>query len=171
MIPREQLCAIGAFLKPHGVKGELNAVFDGGGAVLDGLRCIFIEIEGLMVPFFLVSHRSRGSHAELVILADVGSEQQARPFVGKEIYALRSEVPEDSDGFYLSDLEGFAVVADGTPIGRVSGFDDSTANVLMFVDDAGGRRRILPVADEFFEAVDADTQTIYLTLPEGILEL
>lgn len=179
MIARSELSRIGAFLKPHGVKGELNAVVDGGGDVLDRLRCIFVEIEGLMVPFFIAGHRSRGSQAELISLDDVDSEPKARQFAGKDIYALREEAAagdDDADtdageGFYLDDLEGFAVVADGEPIGRVAGFDDSTANVLMFVDDADGRRRILPVADEFFDSVDPETKTIYLTLPEGILDL
>lgn len=189
MIARHQLTAIGAFLKPHGVKGELNAVLDCDSEALDSLRCLFIEIEGLIVPFFIASHRSRGSHAELITLADIDSEPKAKPFAGKEIFALSSELSEnsvfsegsedsegsegseDSEGFYLSDLEGYAVVADGTPIGEVTGFDDSTANVLMFVEDADGRRRAIPVADEFFETVDPDTKTIHLTLPQGILEL
>lgn len=176
MIARSELCRIGVFLKTHGVKGELNAVVDVPDSVLESLRCIFVEIEGLMVPFFIGTLRPRGPHSELIGLDGVDSEPEAREFAGKEIYALANEVgtgddDDDADGFYLSDLEGFTAVADGRQIGKVTDFDDSTANVLMYVEDLDGSRTAIPVADEFFSNVDAENKIIYLTLPEGLLDI
>ena len=76
-----------------------------------------------------------------------------------------------NQGFYLSDLCGYSVTADGIQIGVVDDFDDTTANVLMNVRDSSGVIRSIPVADEFFDQIDPDTRTIQLSLPGGLLEL
>ena len=178
MIARSLLVPIGTFLKTHGIKGELNATLETEGIDLSTLRCILIERDGLMVPFFVASQRRRGSQGVLVILDGIKNQQAAAAFAGKTIYAIGAELPQNdgeddgyNQGFYLSDLCGYSVTADGIQIGVVDDFDDTTANVLMNVRDSSGVIRSIPVADEFFYQIDPDTRTIQLSLPGGLLEL
>lgn len=176
MIPRADLTPIGRFIKPHGIKGELSAAIEYDGVEPADLRCVFVYVDGLAVPFFIESARWRGTQGVLLTLEGVADENQARFFAGREIFAQNSELPEDDgdddeDGMYLSDLEGYTVISDGTALGTVAGFDDSTANVLLMVDTPGGNRLLIPAADEFFISIDPESKTIEMSLPAGLTDL
>ena len=75
------------------------------------------------------------------------------------------------DGFYAADMEGFEVVADGNPLGKIIGIDDTTANYLFIIETPSGNRHLIPVADEFVTGVDMDGRRVTMELPEGILGL
>ena len=60
MITPDILTSIGTFFKPHGIKGEISATLD---YDIDPseLRCIVLEIDGIIVPFFVDSRRPKGA--------------------------------------------------------------------------------------------------------------
>lgn len=51
MITSDEIIEIGAFVKPHGVKGEISAQIDYE-IDLQELKCLIIDIDGIFVPFF-----------------------------------------------------------------------------------------------------------------------
>lgn len=64
---------------------------------------------------------------------------------------------------------------DGTPpagqfAGRVADYYDSEANPL-FELEIGGRRVLVPAAEEFIAHIDFEARTMHLVLPEGLLTL
>ena len=64
---------------------------------------------------------------------------------------------------------------DGTPpagqfAGRVADYYDSEANPL-FELEIGGRRVLVPAAEEFIAHIDFEGRTMKLVLPEGLLDL
>ena len=77
---------------------------------------------------------------------------------------------DDADGFYLEDLVGFDIVSGEETIGRIDGFDDSTDN-LLFTVDRDGAEILIPASADFIDEVDTDNNKIYMTLPEGLLNL
>lgn len=175
MIAARELCAVGSVVKTHGIHGELNVILEDPDVDLEGAPCVFFDMDGLKVPFFVNSCRSRGPESVLLTLDGVDGDSSAARFAGKTLYVRRQDLPEedrdDSEGFYLEDLTGFAVVGDGRRIGVVEDFDDSTANVLMLVRDPFGKLLHIPAADEFFLGVDPDAKTITMNLPEGLLDI
>lgn len=175
MISADQLTDIGNFVKPHGINGELSAVIDSG-IDIDALRCIILDIDGIFVPFFISSHRSRGAEAMLLTIDGITNEIQAKPLSGKTIYTLTDELPEEyfeenEDGFYASDFIGWTVVENGESIGEITGIDDSTENVLFIVESPGNKTIYIPVADEFIDAIDTENHIIDMSLPTGICDL
>jgi len=62
MIRRDELTPIGTIYKPHGINGEVTATFEQG-VDPESLRCIVLDRDGIFVPFFINSIRSRGSQA------------------------------------------------------------------------------------------------------------
>lgn len=176
MIAADSLTDIGHFVKTHGVRGELVAVIDYDADMLAGLPCIFVDCDGLKVPFFIVGVRRRGSESVLVSVDGVETETAAARFDGKTIYAKTDALPEDDvpgddDGFYMSDIIGYTVVADGGVIGVVEDFDDSTANVLLLVRRADGSLAHIPAADKFFVSVSPESRSLEMSLPAGLLQL
>lgn len=172
MILLEQLTQIGSFYKPHGIKGEISAGFDYD-IDPDSLRCVIIEVDGIFVPFFIESWRTRGPGRFLVKLEGIDDESQASTLAKKSLYAISDEldIEDDSDGIYLSDLIGFDFYEGEIKVGVVKDVDDSTENILIIVEDANGKPVYIPYAEDWIENVDIEGKTIEMTLPEGIIDL
>lgn len=177
MIRDNEIAPIGATLKPHGINGELSATIDCD-VDIDGLSCVIFDIDGIFVPFFIKSYRSRGAEAVLLTIDGIGSEIEAAGLANHEIYALKSDLPDETDttdneGIYLSDLIGFNVtMSDGErTVGVIEDFDDTTENTLIKVIDANDKAYLLPFAEELIAGIDMAGKSINLDLPEGLLEL
>lgn len=179
MIPRSSLSSVGTFVKPHGIHGELSADTDLAPEQIRALTCVFVYIDGLAVPMFIEAVRPRGHGALLLTIDGIDDERKAKTLAGKEIFVLDSELPEDDAdddaAFYLEDLQGYTVTdrVDGNDIavGTVTGYDDSTANVLLEVTDAAGRTLHIPVADELVLDIDDHHRIITMNLPSGLTDL
>ncbi len=172
MIRAEQLTAIGKVFKPHGIKGELNVMLDYG-VEPDELRCLILEIDGIFVPFFIESSRSRGSESWLIKMEGIDNETQAAALVNHEVYGLTDEldIDTDDDGVHLHDLVGFKLFDGDTAIGVIRRIDDSTENILMSVETGDGRAVLVPFAEDFISGLDPKAKIIEMNLPEGIMDL
>lgn len=174
MIPDDQLIEIGRFGKSHGVKGELSAIISDSDIDPAELPCVFVELDGLMVPFFIASTRTKGAESVLLTFEGIDTQVKAARFTNKAIYVRASDLPDnedDDEGFYLDDLIGYSVVSDGSRIGEITDFDDSTDNYLFLVRTQSGNEMLVPANPELIEEVDSQSQTIYMNLPSGLTEL
>ncbi len=174
MISADNLTEIGKVIKTHGIHGELNIEAD---VDPEALKCLIFDMDGIFVPFFAESCRSRGSQSWLVTLDGCENDAQAAKFVGKTIYAEDSELDfldddDDDDRFYIENFIGYTIIdSDGATIGRVEDIDDSTANVLFVVLRQDDSVIYIPVAEEFFVDIDNDNQRLTLDLPQGLIDL
>ncbi|MDE6048682.1 MAG: ribosome maturation factor RimM [Paramuribaculum sp.] len=172
MIKPSEITEIGTFLKPHGIKGEIAAEIDLDAEEVTALSCIICEIDGIFVPFFIDSVRSKGRDTVLLTIDGVTDEKQAAAFTGKNIYAKADEVAsdDDEDGLYVTDMEGFTILtAEGDEVGIIDRIDDTTANILFIVSTPSGDTVYIPAAEEFIQALDPDKKTIVMDLPEGLI--
>lgn len=174
MIPTDELVEIGRFGKPHGIKGELSAIIPDTDIEPAELKCVFVESDGLMVPFFIVSQRTKGAESVLLIFEGIDTQEKAALFTNKAIYARPCDLPEneeDTDGFYLDDLIGYTIMADGSEIGTVEDFDDSTDNYLFIVATDEGKSILIPANPDLIESIDPETHTLSMNLPAGLINL
>lgn len=188
MITAESLKAVGKFLKPHGINGEINLARDFDDIDFEDFSCIIVDIDGIFVPFFLESVRPKGADTDLVAIDGIVDELHAARLTNRVVYVLRSELSElreaqreesaedyeagDAEGFFADDLIGYeAIGEDGNPIGRITGIDDSTANYLFEISTLEGKKLLIPIADEFISGIDNEARRLELSLPEGLLEM
>lgn len=181
MIQSSDIEAVGKFLKPHGVNGEITVLRDFEGLDFSELSCIIVDIDGIFVPFFINGVRPKGAETDLLTIDGISDEVQAAGLTNKTVYALAEELPEeerDGEGFYASDLVGYHVFLTGssadtdkTELGKVVGLEDSTANFLLIVETPAGKTLLIPVAEEYIGAIDSDRKTIEMELPAGLLEM
>lgn len=178
MIKLSEIAEAGHFNKAHGIKGEMSATLDLD-LDLDEIKCIIIPIEGIFVPFFVKSWRPRTADTCLLSLEGIDNEVRAQEFNNMPFYILRSDIPEDDEdeyddeeGFYASDLIGYKVhdlnLGD---IGMISGINDATENVLFLITTPAGEEIFVPVADEYIESIDHDSEVITTHLPTGLIDL
>lgn len=172
MILPEELTVIGEIIKTHGINGELSATMDSE-VDPDELRCIVLTMDGIPVPFFIESWRTRGAESILLTLEGIESDSEASLLTGKEIFAFKKDLPENEngDGFFAGDLIGWTLEANGSEIGTIENFDDSTINLLLIVRDKSEKNILIPLAEEFIEGLDFEKKIISMDLPEGLLTL
>ena len=172
MIRESDLRQVGKLLKPHGICGEITALLTDD-VDLRQLSCIMLRLDGIFVPFFLRAVRPKSSETDLLSLDGVNDEAQAARLCPNDFFALADELPEadDSEGLYAADMVGFTVVANGTVLGKIIDIDDTTDNYLFIIEKTGGERCLIPVADEFIAGLNADTRTLEVDLPQGLLDL
>ena len=75
--------------------------------------------------------------------------------------------PSEDDEYTWRHFTGWQVVdAVAGAIGEIEHVEDSTANTIFFVGD-----KLIPATEDFIERIDAKERTIYMILPEGLLDL
>ena len=168
MIKPEEVYKIGRLGKAHGVKGEVSFQFDDD--IFDRVDSdyLILEVDGILVPFFIEEYRFRSDTVALVKFEDVDTQQRAQELTGCDVYFPRS-LADDDETPSLSMLIGFDVVGvtTGTTVGRIAAIDDSTANLLFELEDG----RLIPAAEELITNIDTKNKVIKMTIPEGLLDL
>lgn len=174
MITSDQITAIGKFNKPHGINGEVSATIQAPIAVLDGCSCIICDIDGIFVPFFINSIRSKSHENVLLTIDGIENENDAAMIVNKDIYVLHSEyshIVADEDELPVDFFTGFDVTINGVHRGEIIDIDDNTANVLFVIDMNDSSQKLIPAVEEFITDIDIDNKHIELEVPDDLLLL
>ncbi len=161
--------------KTHGVKGEINFLFDDDVWDATDSDYLLLTIEGILVPFFFEEYRFASDDRALVKFEGIDSQEAANELVGVEVRFERAVANALNDSgeqpVSLAQLVGYTILSDktngATTIGTISAIDNATDN-LLFVLDGGA---LIPVADEWITDIDHSARTITMSLLEGLLAL
>lgn len=169
MIKQEEVYKIGRLGKAHGVKGEVSLQFDDD--IFDRVDAdyLVLDIDGILVPFFMEEYRFRSDTVCLVKFSGIDTLQRAQELTGCDVYFPRA-LAEETDGQpSLVSLIGFAIVdaADGKTVGRITAIDDSTQNILFELEDG----LLIPANDDLIEVIDVEQQQIKMNIPQGLLDI
>ncbi len=129
---------------------------------LDFKEPVFIEFDGLQVPFFILDCEPRGGKM-VVHLNDVRNLEDAEEMVGRTIYA-DVEMEEDDE----PDFTGWTILDRGTRIGTCTGIEPIPGNPCLYVKLADGREPLIPLHEDFIAGIDESSRTLSLDLPEGL---
>ena len=169
MIKQEEVYRIGRLGKTHGVRGEVSLQFDDD--IFDRVDAdyLVLELDGILVPFFIEEYRFRSDMVALMKFEDVDTQQRANELTGCDVYFPRALAANDEGDVSLSLLVGFDLVEanGGTTIGRIAAIDDTTANLLFELEDGC----LIPANDDLIRDIDTKRKTIKMEIPEGLLEL
>lgn len=169
MIKREDVYKIGRLGKAHGVKGEVSFQFDDDIFDTTDADYLILEIDGILVPFFMEEYRFRSDSLALVKFCDVDTQQRASELTGCDVYFPRALAEEAGEVPSLAGLVGFDLVeaSTGKAIGRIASIDDQTLNILFELEDG----RLIPASADLIHNIDTEHQQIIMDIPEGLLEI
>lgn len=178
MIKEEEISAVGKLQKTHALKGELNVMLDIDPEYLEEGNPAIIDIDGIYVPFYAESIRTKGSFSYLVKFEGIDSEFEAKKLVNKTIYACKDKLKEymeenyDEDYTLYDDLIGCTIVDTWKgEIGKVVEIDSNTENELFIVETPDGNTIFIPLTEDFIEEIDEDAKVIRMRLPDGLIDL
>lgn len=184
MITADLLAEIGKLGKPHGINGEINAYVDEN-VNPECIERIFLEIDGIFVPFFIEDLRQKRRDTLILSLDGIKNETQASELTHHIIFVMKDDdvfyhdedEVNEGEGMYASDLIGYSIVEnaqnDDEPytIGMVKDIDGSTPNTLFVVEREDSSILYIPVADEYIMDIDTENRIINMSLPAGLLSL
>ena len=169
MIKEENIYQIGRLGKTHGVRGEISFLFDDD--VFDRVDAdyLILKVDGIFVPFFIEEYRFKSDSNAIIKFEDIDTQERARELTGADVYFPRSLAENDDENLSWSVLVGFDIfeASNGRTIGRIASVDDSTLNILFCLDDG----RLIPASENLITAIDQQTRTLTMHIPEGLLDL
>jgi len=167
-----QLTEIGTIQRTHGVNGEVQIAwtndFDPDEHKIES---VFLLIEGIPIPFFIKSLRSKGRDASLINFDEVETMADANDLVGLRIFAEIKRKAK-SDEVYLEDLVGYTIITNlGVKMGEIDGIHDYSGNLVFQVKNSAGNEVLIPATPDFILELDEDSKTLIMELPEGLADL
>ena len=173
MITQDEVYKIGRIGKPHGIQGEVHFLFDDD--VFDRVESdyLILDIDGILVPFFMEEYRFRGESSALVKFCDIDTQDKARELTNCDVYFPYSLTDEDPENIRWTQIIGFNLVDTRTQqnIGSVIGIDDNTMNILFEVETPDKKIILVPANEELIEEINTDNKYISIQVPEGLLDL
>jgi len=162
-MPLQQIAKV---LKSNGMDGGILVGFrDIDPSEISLEEPVFIDYDGLPVPFFFTSLTPRGNSRAIAHLNDISSLEDAEELVGKTLWADWEEEEEDEEDF--GDLVGWTLVG----AGRITAFIDIPANPCLEIETANGTSVLVPFHENLIVSVDPERQEIEMEIPAGLLDL
>jgi 16S rRNA processing protein RimM len=108
----------------------------------------------------------------LVRMAGIADRDQAEALRGLRLYLPRAALPPPGeDEYYHADLIGLeAVLADGTPLGRVRAVHDFGAGDTLDIDRPNGPPVMVPFTKAVVPTIDMAAGRLLIDPPPGLLD-
>ena len=164
---------IARVLKSYGTEGEILVGFrDIDPEDLNLEDPVFINFDGLPVPFFIESFQTRGTSRALMRLTGIKSLSDAEEITGRDVFAKPSAIndyQDEDDGLTVEDLVGWDLLDEnGTKVGKVIGYEPIPGNPCLYVETASDTVMI-PLHEDLIDDIDEETLRISMRIPEGLV--
>ncbi|HSH20583.1 MAG TPA: hypothetical protein VLA03_09020 [Draconibacterium sp.] len=172
-IPKADCEKIGFFRKTHGVYGELVLEFEFQFEnSIENSDRFFVELEGLLVPFFVVEDgfRFKTDNTAILTFDGVDSDKYAKRMVGTSVYLFKYEIVFTPDEVFESELVNYLLDDEKLgEIGIIEQVDNYSGNVVFTVNFKG-KEILVPFNEDLLISVDKQKKKIKLRFPEGLLD-
>ncbi|MFI5220581.1 MAG: ribosome maturation factor RimM [Bacteroidia bacterium] len=169
---KEECYLAGKIIRAHGVKGDLQVFLD----VDDPkrykkMKSLLVEKDGGLISYD-VTKVSILNNIAIVHLAEIDTMTRAEELLKCDVYLPLSFLPElDEKNFYFHEVINYKVVdKDKGEIGifeKVYGLPHQ--NIAQIKQ--GDKEILIPVIKNFIERIDRKEKTLYLDLPEGLIDV
>jgi 16S rRNA processing protein RimM len=163
---------LGYIIKPHGLNGSVNVLLDTDFPEdYKSLESVFVNIRQKLIPFFINTIQINGNKA-IVNFEDINTIEQSEELKGCSLHLPESMLPVlEGQNFYYHEVIGFEMIDDKDGnIGKISGYVDNSSQVILTVDH-NNNEVLIPVADHIIAEIDRVKKIMYVTLPDGLLDI
>jgi 16S rRNA processing protein RimM len=164
---------IGKLTKLHGIHGEAVLIADTiFPKKFEKTEWLFLLIDGLPVPFFVSDIAVRTENFAVIKLADIHSSEEMEEFVGYEVMIQEQKKRKSSKSLEsIKNIKGYIVIdSKHGEIGIARTILNYQENYLLQLFE-GTKEILIPVHEQTITDIDDNTKTIFVTTPEGLLEL
>jgi len=170
---KEDCFYLGKVVSKYSFKGEVLVKIDTDEPeIYENMESVFVSIGNNLVPFFIDRCRLHKSTLLRIDFEEVKDEASADRIMGALLYLPLTMLPKLSGNkFYFHEVIGFTLLDKvHGDIGLIKAVNDSSSQVL-FEAKKGDKELLIPVTDQIITKVDREAKTIYVTTPEGLVDL
>ena len=170
---KEDCFFLGTVVAKYSFKGEVLIKLDTDNPeTYQSLQSFLLEVESRLIPYFTTNVQLHKSQLLRVSVEGIKSEKQARLMIGKSVYLPLNQLPKlNDDQFYFHEIIGFEVIDSVQgPIGIIIGVNDASSQLLLEVEH-NDRQILIPLVDELIQQLDKQQKQLYLSIPEGLLDI
>ncbi|SDM42680.1 ribosome maturation factor RimM [Kriegella aquimaris] len=164
---------LGKVVSKYSFKGEVLVKLDADEPeIYENMESVFVSIRNNLVPFFIDKCRLHKSALLRIDFEEVKDEAAADRIMGAELYLPLTALPKlKGNKFYFHEIIGFTVNDDvHGDIGLITGVNDTTSQALFEIEK-NGKQLLIPITDEILTKVDRAAKTIFVTTPDGLVDL
>ncbi|KMQ65630.1 ribosome maturation factor RimM [Chryseobacterium angstadtii] len=169
---KEDCYLLGKITRRHGLAGNVILKLDTDQPELyNKLESIFVEINGLLVPFF-IAKSSWSKNDALNLAFKNSSEALVDQSLGKSVYLPLATLPKLSGKqFYYHEIIGFDILDENdNECGVIRSVNDQTAQ-NYFVTNLDGKEVVIPIIKDWILEVNREKRFIKMQLPEGLIDV
>jgi 16S rRNA processing protein RimM len=170
-ITKEELEYIGFVRKIGGFHGQIMlAIENGADEDYEAVKFFFLELEGLPVPF-AVEEITLKRQDFIVKFEDVNDTDAAKKLLNKKIFVEKHHVAETEDESSWSDVVGYVAMDSAIgSLGVIQGVEEYPQQWLARCI-VKGKEVLFPLNEDTVTEIDDEQKTVYLELPEGLINL
>jgi 16S rRNA processing protein RimM len=173
MISKNTCILLGTLTRTHGIHGAvLLWLNDLSAAEFRKRETVFVEFDGLLVPFFIDEFHEKTRDTASIKFRDIHDETKAKELVGNAVYVLKTQVKrnkiQDKD---MPRLEGYRVNDRNLGFVGIAGEIADIANNPLLRVHREGREYLIPVHHDIILEINDKEKLIVIEAPEGLFEL
>jgi len=163
---------IGSIFKLHGYKGKFVIYNENNYSFkTNEIKHLFIEIDQILIPFFIEKLSINKTNNILIKLEDVNSEKKAKKLLKLNVYFPNKYKINDKEKLDENDINGFKIDDINLGfLGFVKNIDTQTSQKLIYVSKEN-KEFCFPMNQNFIKSIEFDTKTIFVEIPKEIIEL
>ncbi len=170
---KEECFYLGKIVSKYSFKGEVLVKLDTDDPeTYENMESVFVSLGNNLVPFFIDKCRLHKSNLLRIDFEEVKTESDADRIMGSKLYLPLTMLPKlTGNKFYFHEIIGFGVHDDvHGDIGTITGVNDITSQALFEIEKED-KQILIPVRDEIITKLDRENKTIYVSTPEGLVDL
>ncbi len=150
---------IAKILKSNGTDGGvLIGLYDIAPEEIDLKEPVYIEFDGLPVPFFILDITPKGTSKAVIHLNDVVNLADADELTGR---AVMADLEFEDETF--EDFTGWTVLDKGKKVGVCTGLEPIPGNPCLTIGEI-----LIPLHEDFIIEANPARRELNLDLPQGL---
>jgi 16S rRNA processing protein RimM len=173
MIDLTDCIALGTITKTHGIHGQVVLFLDQLSVNdIQKMEPIFIEMDGLPVPFFIADYEEKSSNTIILTFDELTTGILPKDLIDCKVFIHRSGLKSGEKIPPLDEsIVRFTVLDEKSgPLGVVVEILSIAQNPLIKIMQ-GSKEILLPLQPDFIIKVDSHSKILYVHVPDGLIDL
>lgn len=164
--------SIGKIAATHGLTGEVVLQHALGKKTdLKGLQTLFIEEKKeSFLPYFIENTNIKSNTEVYVKIEGFNTKESARRLSQKEVWLLKADFDKFAAASSPISLLGFMMINEGEEIGEVIEVIEQPMQLLCKIIYRSNEA-LIPIHEESLQKIDNKKKQVFVSLPEGLLDI
>jgi 16S rRNA processing protein RimM len=163
---------VGKLVATYGLRGEMILQHSlGKKTSLKDLETFFIEEKtDTFLPYFIESTKIKNDKEIYVKLEGINTKEAAHTLIKNEVWLLESDFKKFAHQSAPISLLGFTLINEEEDLGEIMEVIEQPHQVLCKILFKN-KEALIPIHEEFLNKIDKKNRQVFVTLPDGLLEI